>query len=744
MSIRPGSALLRVAAWAYVLGLLAWLLLGLLPVTVARIGPVADQARALAASGGFLAAPAEQLLMPSMPMTGLTGVTALQYAFSALNLVLGVVLLIRGWDQLVARLLAVGLLGTAATFNLPSHEAFRLIGSPWPVSLTHFAFHIASGVCYLWGVALFADGRLPRGIGLSGRRLAGAAFVVTAVVAAICWWSDFLLHPQFFVVFFGVLIPVTGVGAQTLRLRDPATDASARRDARLLIGALLPALAVAVLWCVARALTLAGIGGAPAAGLAAALPDLFPAVFAIVPVVLFVASIRYRMFGLDRLLGRVLAATVLLVGTGLVYLAAVVTGGWWAAGGRWWTVLVLAVAAVILSWAWDVVRRRINRIVFGQDLDPDAAMGRLISGLDLLSRDDELDRVVDVVVRATRARSARIWAGDGDRWTLAAGAPSGTGTPDLLDGRFWWIEYGGRRTGVLTVELAPGERLPAAQRSLLADLAGHAGLLLHNATLADGLEQRIRLLTDRADQLRQTRRRMVAAQDRERDRLERNLHDGAQQTLVAAMIELRMAAALGRPAGDGVLAGVPETLRAGIEELHRLAGGGLPAGLRDGDLRRALTAVADGAERAGFAVRLRVNTGPDPVDPGSPGPAGPAGAWTDAAVAVWFCCAEAVQNAVKHSGGRSISIDVRPARGAIEFEVVDDGRGIDDTAGGFGGIRGLDDRVAALGGQVWIAAAPGAGTAVRGTVPLPGAGQDGREPAGAGAVPAGAAGVGNG
>ncbi len=730
-------------AWAYVLGLLVWLLLGLLPATVARVGPVADQARALAASGGFLAAPAEQLLMPSMPMTGLTGVTALQYGFSALNLVLGVVLLVRGWDQLVPRLLAVGLLGTAATFNLPSHEAFRLIGSPWPVSLAHFAFHIASGVCYLWGVALFPDARLPRGTWLSGRRLTGAALGVTAVVAAVCWWSDFLLHPQFFVVFFGVLIPVTGVGAQVLRLRDPATGATARRDARLLIGALLPALAVAVLWCVAQALTLAGIGGAPAAGLAAALPDLFPAVFAIVPVVLFIASVRYRIFGLDRLLGRVLAATVLLVGTGLVYLAAVVTGGWWAAGGRWWTVLVMAVAAVILSWAWDVIRRRINRIVFGQDLDPAAAMGSLISGLDLLSRDDELDRVVDVVVRATRARAARIWAGDGDRWTVVAGAPAGPGAPVLADGRFWWIEYGNRRTGVLTVELSPGERLPAAQRALLADLADHAGLLLHNATLADGLEQRVRLLTERADQLRQTRRRMVAAQDRERDRLERNLHDGAQQTLVAAMIELRMAAALGRPAADGVLAGVPETLRAGVDEVHRLAGGGLPDGLRDGDLHRALTAVADGAARAGFEVRLTVDAGPDPLAPGPSGPASGPDAWTDAAVAVWFCCAEAVQNAVKHSGGRSISIDVRPGRAAIEFEVADDGCGIDAAAGGFGGIRGLDDRVAALGGSVRIDAAPGVGTAVRGTVPVPGVGPVGSGSAGVG-VPADAAGAGHG
>jgi signal transduction histidine kinase len=715
VSSPSGSALLRVVAWGYAAGLLAWLLLGLLPVAVTDIGAVSDEVRALASSGGALAGPAAELLAPTMPMTGLTGVTLLQYAFSALNLVLGVLLLVRSWDQLVPRLLAVGLLGTAATFNLPSHEAFRLIGSPWPVSVLHFAFHIASGVCYLWAVALFPDGRLPRRVGLSGRPLFLAVLAVTAAVAAICWWSDFLLHPQFFVVFFGVLIPVTGVGAQALRLREPSASAENRRNARLLIGALLPALAVAVLWCVAQALSVTGIGGAPAANLAAGLPDLFPAVFAIVPVVLFVALVRYRIFGLDRLLSRVLVATVLLVATGLVYLAAVVTGGLLAAGGRWWTVLVMAAAAVALSWGWDIIRRWVNRIVFGQDLDPAAAMGTLISGLDLLRRADELDQLVAVVVRATRARRAQLWEAAGDGWSLLAGGDAAglpvPAAPTLEAGRHWWIEYEGRRIGMLTVELAPGERLPSAQEDLLADLAEHAGLLLHNATLADHLERRVGRLAERAEQLRRTRRRMVAAQDRERFRLERNLHDGAQQTLVAAMIELRMAAAVGLPAGAGPLAAVRDSLRAGAGELHELASGGLPAGLRNGDLRDGLSAIVGPAEQAGFEVRLEVDL-----------PAVVAGAqtvtgWSDVAVAIWYCCSEAVQNAVKHSGGRSISITVRADENGAEFTVADDGRGMPDPADGLGGLRSLDDRVAALGGVVTVESAPGAGTTVHGFIP---------------------------
>ncbi len=704
MRLLSGSSAFRVAAWTYVGGLLVWLVLGLLPVVVADVGPVADEARQLASSGGLLAGPAAELAAPTMPMTGLTGITLLQYAFSALNLVLGVLLLVRCGDQVVPRLLAVGLLGTAATFNLPSHEAFHLLGSPWPISLLHFAFHIASGVCYLWAVALFPDGRLPRRVGLSGRPLAVAALAVTAIVAAICWWSDFLLHPQFFVVFFGVLIPVTGVGMQTLRLGEPSASDADRRQARLLIGALLPALAVAVLWCVAETLTLAGVGGAAAANLAAGLPDLFPAVFAIVPVVLFVTLVRYRVFGLDRLLSRVLVATVLLMTAGLVYLAAVVTGSLLAAGGPWWTILVMAAAATALSWGWAGVRRGVNRVVFGQDLDPAAALNSLISGLDLLSRSDELDRLVDTVVRATRARRAGLFRAGDDGWSLVAG--TGSGRPELVEGRYWWIGYDGRRIGVLTVELSADERLPDAQSELIADLAEHAGLVLHNVTLADQLERHVHRLAERADQLRRTRRRMVAAQDRERYRLERNLHDGAQQTLVAAMIELRMAAALAPPAGASLLTEVRDSLRDAGRDLHELASGGLPQGLRDGDLRRGLDALARTAEQAGFVARVTADL-----------PAGPGGGWSDVAVATWFCCSEAVQNAVKHSGGTSISIDVVADGTGVAFTVADDGRGIDGSTGAPGGIHGLDDRVAALGGTITVDSAPGSGTVVHGVIP---------------------------
>ena len=352
-----------------------------------------------------------------------------------------------------------------------------------------------------------------------------AAVAVTAVVSLICWWSDFLAHPQFFVIFFGILIPVVGVGAQTLRLTDADAAPATRRSARLLIGALLPALALAVIWCLARGIAALGVGVSVAAAQAAdRLQDLFPAVFAIVPVVLFAGVLRYRLFDIDRLLSRVLVYGLIVIGSGLVYLIAVVTGGALVSGASWWTVVVLAAAAVALEPAWSLAQRWANRVVFGQDLAPAAAMQTLISGLEQVNSTAELDQLVDVSVRATRAvgrscgcPTARVDGRGGQcarrppRQRLPSAPPP---TPSLqprrrprgrsraglglVPGRHWPVAHKGVELGVLTVELAGGETLPGAERALLADLASHAGLLVHNAVLAEQLAEHVSSLTERA------------------------------------------------------------------------------------------------------------------------------------------------------------------------------------------------------------------------------------------------------
>ena len=131
------------------------------------------------------------------------------------------------------------------------------------------------------------------------------------------------------------------------------------------------------------------------------------------PVVLFAGVLRYRLFDIDRLLSRVLVYGLIVIGSGLVYLVAVVTGGAVVSGASWWTVLVLAAAAVALEPAWSTAQRWANRVVFGQSLGPAAAMKTLISGLEQVSSTAELDQLVEVSVRATRAVGAQLWLSDG-------------------------------------------------------------------------------------------------------------------------------------------------------------------------------------------------------------------------------------------------------------------------------------------------------------------------------------------
>ena len=720
-----GQLMFRIAFTAYAAGLVLWLTVGLLPVLVEDVPAIADGVGALATGGGPLSQPAMLLLHPMTMLTGISGNTLLQYAFSLLNLTLGVLLILRRPDELVPRLLALGLLGTAATFNLPSHEAFHILGSPWPIAAIHFTFHIVSGVAYLWAVVLFPDGRLPGRIAVSGRTQAVAAVAVTAVVAAVCWWSDFLAHPQFFVIFFGILIPVAGVGAQALRLTDDDNHSATRRSARLLIGALLPALAVALIWCCARVVAaLGGPAGAAASQAAERLQDLFPAVFAIVPVVLFAGVLRYRLFDIDRLLSRVLVYGLLVIGSGAVYLLAVVSGGALVGGAKWWTVLVLAVAAVALQPAWALAQRWANRVVFGQELGPDEAMKTLISGLEQVTPTAELDQLVDVSVRATRAERAELWVRDGTHWTLRAAAPMVAPAgqlrvagvpgiePTMQAGRHWPVLHKGEELGVLVVDLAAGEKLPAGERDLLADLAAHAGLVLHNAVLAERLAQHVQGLADRARQLAVARRRLVAAQDRERRRVERDLHDGAQQTLVAVMLGMRMAAATGTdPATRTSIArGLRRELDASRSELAEISGGQLPAALRSGGLRGGLERAAGVARQTGLTVDLILDltTWPEPELP------------PDAAAGAYFCCSEALQNVVKYANATRVGIEVLVHGDQLVFAVIDDGVGIapEQLGNTAGGLRGLDDRASLHGGWIAVDSAPGAGTRVRGVIPL--------------------------
>jgi signal transduction histidine kinase len=213
-------------------------------------------------------------------------------------------------------------------------------------------------------------------------------------------------------------------------------------------------------------------------------------------------------------------------------------------------------------------------------------------------------------------------------------------------------------------------------------------------------------LRSRNGELRTTRARIVAAALDERRRIERDLHDGAQQQLTCLSVRLLMAA---KAAGqDPELAGLLEQLCAEVRdiarELRSLAHGIYPPLLRANGLADALFAAASHSPL------------PASVQAGSLGryPA-------DVEAAVYFCCLEAMQNACKHAGERAtIRLRMGEEPGTLTFEVTDDGAGFDAARRGLGaGFLNMADRLAAFGGSLRVDSAPGRGTRVTGTVPVP-------------------------
>jgi signal transduction histidine kinase len=206
-------------------------------------------------------------------------------------------------------------------------------------------------------------------------------------------------------------------------------------------------------------------------------------------------------------------------------------------------------------------------------------------------------------------------------------------------------------------------------------------------------------------ELTASRARIVAAADQARRRIERNLHDGAQQRLVALVLELRQAQAAA-PSGAGQLVrwmdGVAEALTDALEELREIARGLHPAVLAQGGLRPALQALA---RRSAVPVKMDVRAGgrlPEPVE-----------------TAAYYVVAEALTNAAKHARASAITVNVGPdaAHGMLRVAICDDGAGGADLSRGTG-LIGLKDRVEALGGRIVVNSPRGAGTSLCVQLPL--------------------------
>ena len=208
------------------------------------------------------------------------------------------------------------------------------------------------------------------------------------------------------------------------------------------------------------------------------------------------------------------------------------------------------------------------------------------------------------------------------------------------------------------------------------------------------------------EEVKASRARLAVAAEEERRRVERDLHDGAQQRLVAVTIALRQARNIAAttdaaPELRDELAATADELQGAIDDLRELARGIHPAILEDDGLGAAVAALA---RRAGVAVAVDSDLErrlPPHVES-----------------TLYFTVAEALTNAARHAGATRALVTIHDAGGQVAVSVQDDGRGGADPEAG-SGLRGLADRLAAVDGQLDVVSSPGAGTTIRAVVPLP-------------------------
>ena len=243
----------------------------------------------------------------------------------------------------------------------------------------------------------------------------------------------------------------------------------------------------------------------------------------------------------------------------------------------------------------------------------------------------------------------------------------------------------------VTLVGSPGDPITPAEEKLVADVAAQAGLVLRNVRLIE--------------ELRASRQRLVVAQDEERRKIERNIHDGAQQQLVAMAVKLRMANQLVErdpERSQALRAGLEGELADALENLRDLARGIYPPLLADQGL---LAALQSQARKSPVPVSVE-GDGIGRFD-------------RDAEAAVYFCTLEALQNVAKYAEATRASVHLHREDGHLTFDVTDDGIGFDPNAKAYGtGMQGMADRLAALGGELRVTSAPGRGTRIEGRMPI--------------------------
>lgn len=423
----------------------------------------------------------------------------------------------------------------------------------------------------------------------------------------------------------------------------------------------------------------------------------------------------------------------------LTYLVVVIGGG--ALLGRsgspsvWLSVLATAIVALAFEPLRVRLKRTVARLIHQDRRTPYQVLARFPSTVTGFYPSEELPaRMAKVLVEGTDTARAEVWLAVHGRLELAAcwppdaPCPVGPGAPhprfdddpvparDVDIGpadrsaeavadvrqRTVPVRERGELLGALSVVLRDGQQLTPVEERLFAGLAAQSALALRTAGLREELERRLAELEQRADDVRDSRRDLVARQDAERQRLERNIHDGAQQQVIALLVSLRLTQTLLTRSPDragALLADQAQAAGATVDTLDALARGLYPSLLTEAGPEAALRAIAQLSPIPVTLTSFGVRRYPPQVE-----------------ATVYFCCLEAVQNASKHSAATAITIDLRGQADGIAFTVTDDGRGF-VPGRSTGGLANMRDRVESLQGTVTIESTPGRGTVINALVP---------------------------
>lgn len=486
---------------------------------------------------------------------------------------------------------------------------------------------------------------------------------------------------------FDALVPISGLlwllplvgGAASVVVRFRRSSGVARQQLKWFLAAVS---LEAVLWAgsfVTSAVTRLSPYAAPYFDI------LIPLSLLAMPLAIGVAILRYRLYEIDVVISRGLVYAGLATFITVAYLLVVVGVGFAVGtGGRpslLLSIVAMAIVVVLIQPVRIRLQRLANQLVYGVPTDPYAVLAELSRTAAAGDVNHALAQIAQAFARGMGSPRARVRLLLPGAATLTVTWPPGA-TGDF--GQTFAVSDGGETVGEIEAEVSGDQGLTQA-------LTGQAGLALRTLRLSAELAARLAQLEAQAGELTASRTRLVQAQETERRRLERDLHDGIQQDLVVLIAKARLARnQLDRdPAlAAETLAELQTSAQHAVADLRSLARGIHPAVLSSRGLVEAIDSMA---ARMPVGVHVEADSKVRGVRyaPEIEG-------------AAYFVVAEGLANVLKHSGATEATVTISASDSWLRVAIADDGRGFAAGEVMESGLRGLRDRVAALGGHVEI------------------------------------------